>query len=615
MSQKQSNNRKYALLLLGLLGVAGWATVLVMALGGSGGSEDAHRHPASAGEAPAPSGAAATEGSSAHTHGQGDPSPGAIAAVSVPVAPGAPHTHGHSHEHTHLQPDGSGGTITVTHVHEHDHTHSHQEAHGGAAAVGAPGAPSDPGPPGGGQAGEAHTHEGGSTHTHGAGAPDAPTVRYSADGAFVPERLDISTGDEVVFVNESAVPVWPASNIHPTHEILPEFDPLEAIPAGASWSFTFNRNGYWRYHNHIDPAQKGLVVAAGGPAETLEPLPAYTEDVQFAAAPPGAGGEALFDDAGALENYVVAYGPAAAVAELKAVEIETGRYCHDAAHEAGRMAYEHFGAAAFVLSGHECQAGALHGTTEALFAERGTSRLAEDVAVLCSITNRFVRHQCYHGAGHGLMAWTTYEIHEALELCDVLESGDDRESCYSGIFMENVVGGLSGAMGHTTEYLRPDDPHYPCNAVAERYRADCYYYQTSYMWRVFDGDMSRVARQCAMLADRARELCFSSYGRDVGNLTRGDPAGAVELCGHAPPGADRIECLAGAAQDRFWEPTGAEEAITMCSLLSRPAEADACWWEIIFRAHDVFEDDAGRRDFCARLPGDRRDACETAILA
>ena len=80
--------------------------------------------------------------------------------------------------------------------------------------------------------GEVHIHEDGSSHTHGAGAPKEWTVTYTADGTFDPERVDILAGDTVTFVNDSEWGVWPASNIHPTHEILPEFDPLEPIQPG-----------------------------------------------------------------------------------------------------------------------------------------------------------------------------------------------------------------------------------------------------------------------------------------------------------------------------------------------------------------------------------------------
>ena len=475
-----------------------------------------------------------------------------------------------------------------------------------------------PGPPAArpaDRAGFVHEHDDGSTHTHRADAPDSWTVTYTDGGTFLPARLDIATGDEVVFVNDSQIPVWPASNIHPTHEILSSFDPLEAIPPGESWAYTFVDNGYWRYHNHIDPSETGLVVSSGGSDDVPDPVVVEVPELRFAAVPDGTDGNALFDDSDALAAFVETHGPAATVNVLKQIELTTGRYCHDAAHEAGRVAYETFGPAAFVLSGHECQAGALHGSIEALFADRGTSRLAEDVAAVCATAaNPFLSHQCHHGVGHGLMAWTSYEIHEALELCDVVDDEQNRASCHSGVFMENVVGGLSGLMGHLTEYLRPDDPHYPCDTVAADYVDDCYAYQTTHMVDVFGGDFAAVAATCAELSGDARSLCFYSYGRDVGNATRGEPARAVGLCGHAPAGSDYSQCIVGTAQDRFWETTGAADAVLVCSLATAPDAAEACWWTIIERAGDLYFDTAGRRSFCDRLPGGWRRHCYSSIL-
>ena len=213
------------------------------------------------------------------------------------------------------------------------------------------------------------------------------------------------------------------------------------------------------------------------------------------------------------------YGPAAAVETLRRI-IGGDAECHQRAHEVGRVAFGVFGPAAFVLGSHGCQSGSLHGTIEALFAERGTANLTEDVAALCSgEVNDFDRHNCLHGVGHGIMAWTNYELHDALRLCDAVPVALDPESCYSGVFMENVVGGLSGAMGHYTDYLRPDDPVYPCNIVADHYQPGCYFYQTSHMMRVLNYDVEAVAALCADAPEPSRLHCFGSFGRDVATLS------------------------------------------------------------------------------------------------
>lgn len=79
------------------------------------------------------------------------------------------------------------------------------------------------------------------------------------NGDFQPKNLTIKSGQTVTWVNKSDEAVWPASNIHPTHQILPEFDPKRPIKSGDSWSFTFEKTGVWRYHNHLAP-QKTAVV-------------------------------------------------------------------------------------------------------------------------------------------------------------------------------------------------------------------------------------------------------------------------------------------------------------------------------------------------------------------
>ena len=52
------------------------------------------------------------------------------------------------------------------------------------------------------------------------------------NGSFSPDRLVVGPGDIVAFVNESDSAMWPASNIHPTHEILSESDAGKLVAPG-----------------------------------------------------------------------------------------------------------------------------------------------------------------------------------------------------------------------------------------------------------------------------------------------------------------------------------------------------------------------------------------------
>ena len=85
------------------------------------------------------------------------------------------------------------------------------------------------------------------------------SIKYT-DTGFVPAALEIKAGETVTFTNESSMDMWVASAIHPTHEILPEFDQMEGTPKGSMYSFTFTKPGVWKFHDHLNPAMKGSVT-------------------------------------------------------------------------------------------------------------------------------------------------------------------------------------------------------------------------------------------------------------------------------------------------------------------------------------------------------------------
>lgn len=94
-----------------------------------------------------------------------------------------------------------------------------------------------------------------------AAVPEGAVVVTLTKDGFVPSELHIAVGDTVAFVNTTGELFWPASNLHPSHGIYPEFDPLEPVPADSVWSFTFLNAGEWRYHDHLAPYYTGVIFA------------------------------------------------------------------------------------------------------------------------------------------------------------------------------------------------------------------------------------------------------------------------------------------------------------------------------------------------------------------
>lgn len=79
------------------------------------------------------------------------------------------------------------------------------------------------------------------------------------DDGYTPKNLTVKNGQKVIFRNESSKDKWPASNLHPTHGIYPEFDPKEPVKPGTEWSFVFKKSGKWKYHDHITPNMTGAI--------------------------------------------------------------------------------------------------------------------------------------------------------------------------------------------------------------------------------------------------------------------------------------------------------------------------------------------------------------------
>lgn len=92
-------------------------------------------------------------------------------------------------------------------------------------------------------------------------------IRQSADhsivlteGGYSPEIITIQQGETVAFENRTSIAHVPASDPHPTHSDLPEFDAVEPVAPGDVYTFTFTQVGEWGYHDHLNPSLTGTIV-------------------------------------------------------------------------------------------------------------------------------------------------------------------------------------------------------------------------------------------------------------------------------------------------------------------------------------------------------------------
>ncbi len=484
--------------------------------------------------------------------------------------------------------------------------------------------------------------------------PDKVTIHMTKSG-FEPRNVSLTQGQTILFENSDNVLRWPASNIHPTHEIYSEFDPKKGIPAGESWSFTFTKSGVWKMHDHIFPqlagtitVQKSDAVAPAEAPDAIAPKKGFwkkiwgfitslfsskknAEQTLQSPAPQNNGLQAtvttelkqqakgyetiskdskeIWNNDAALLAYMKKYGATQTFAQLDAMEKQDVGDCHQTAHRAGHFGLALFGNEVLKECNLSCHSGCYHGATEEYFKINGSDNLSEGLNSLCAASagNPFYNHQCLHGLGHGLMAWNSYDLPEALTTCDLLTTGQG--SCWTGVFMENIVAGLATDKGdtHITAY-KNDDPQYPCTIVDEKYKGSCYFLQTSRMMQMFGVDFKKIADACALAPELYRSSCFQSMGRDVSSAYRPTPARSIQECGHAPE-RYRIDCLNGAVQDALWDMSGQNTAITFCTLLTKSPEKVSCYNTIIGRMREIAKNDAEKQAFCSAVEKDYKYLC------
>ena len=110
------------------------------------------------------------------------------------------------------------------------------------------------------------------TQTHENTAKQTGNTIEIIPSGFKPSTLTIKKGDTVTFVNKGSQAAWPASAVHPIHSAYDgtslsehcskgnSFDACHGLSQGESYSFTFDKVGSWKYHDHLNPGHTGTIV-------------------------------------------------------------------------------------------------------------------------------------------------------------------------------------------------------------------------------------------------------------------------------------------------------------------------------------------------------------------
>lgn len=331
--------------------------------------------------------------------------------------------------------------------------------------------------------------------------PQTYTVNLTEEG-FSPSEITINKGDTIVFTTTRNKPFWPASNIHPTHGIYPQFDPKQPIEADKDWSFTFDKVGSWKYHDHLAPLYKGVIVVNEKRSQAND-CSKVTGSQKVACF------ENLMDTT--LKNQGLSQ-TFETLATLYQTDPDFASNCHDFAHKLGYKAYELFSQHKdFNLSSKSsyCGYGFYHGFMESLlqttgdmnearsFCEYADSKLAK--------TTSDAGGACYHGIGHGAVDgsdprfWGDAEkmVQPALTLCEKVSNDENPPPRYGKLFRcsSGAFNGLEILVDASKYNLSPnkEDPFGSCRIQPNKYKEACYTQFVVSAMQVTKGDFTKTA--------------------------------------------------------------------------------------------------------------------------
>ncbi len=335
---------------------------------------------------------------------------------------------------------------------------------------------------------------------------------------------------------------------------------------------------------------------------------------------------------------------------LKIARLPSNIDLHLLGHVVGDELYKQEGSKGMTACDNDFRNACSHSIVIGLFFDKGEAALPEIVDACRKAPGGSGAYtMCFHGLGHGILAYAGYDIAKAAAMCQKTGSEARRnreiDECAGGAVMEIVGGGFHDRdqwKAQRDKTLKKDRPLALCsqNFIPKSAAAMCYIYITPFLYQAIGGDLSRASpeetKKAFALCDKlpakdisGREACFGGFGKEfIGIvLARNIRQAALnsiadeklmriyQWCRLADSAAGSRHCAVSAMNSLYW---GGENdknvAIRFCSLIADPDFSNPCFSGLIGAAFYYNKDEKYLEDFCAALPREHKQNCAQRLL-
>jgi hypothetical protein len=320
---------------------------------------------------------------------------------------------------------------------------------------------------------------------------------------------------------------------------------------------------------------------------------------------------------------------------------------HLLGHAVGNILYKQEGLNGIKICNQDFRNACSHSIVVGLFIERGIEAL-DDISSVCRKAPGGIGAytMCFHGLGHGILAYTDYNLVEAVNLCKKTETEEfnhtESAECVGGAIME-MVGGVHDRQAWEKAkkiFFKDSDPLYPCNQdfIPDNARHLCFLYLTPHLWeaagvsdpvRITEDELKISFDYCSRLSNDYQEYqnsCYAGFGkefvvmadgRDIRNLGSSSPEAlknTYQWCTLAGVEDGVHVCFLEAVNSLYWGGENSPKAaVNFCSLIDDGQDQELCFTHLIGAFKFYTRGKNKLRSLCNTLPENYSRICHDQI--
>lgn len=332
---------------------------------------------------------------------------------------------------------------------------------------------------------------------------------------------------------------------------------------------------------------------------------------------------------------------------LKVAQLPPNTDLHLLGHVVGDELFKQKGAEGIKYCTQDFRDACSHTIVVGLFVRDGVKAL-KTVSDVCRHApgGKGAYTMCFHGLGHGVLAYTDYDLEKAIKLCQRTGTPEynNREyiECVGGATMEMMSGINDPVLWQiqSKKYFSTTDPLAPCSTTIypPETKPICYSYLTPHLFEAAGMDPSnpdmaslqKAFHFCDAIPDSEgsdRSTCYGDFGKEfitlaqsrdirhISDMTNEQLKKAYSWCSVAGDTNGIDACIRSSIQSLYWGGENKPDAaIRYCNIIPDTKGRQACYDELIGAVSYYIDDTHYKENFCNSIQPSFKTQCQKTLL-